>query len=202
MSFDALAHPPTLRHDPIALRPLTAEDAPALFACTPPDSFRYFLSNPVEWTPKAFAEWLHAHATSPKVRAFLVVDARSGAPLGSSAYLDIDAPNRSLEIGATWYVQAARGTAVNSTCKLLLLEHAFATVGCERVTLKCDSRNAHSRAAIAAIGATFEGILRKHRVMQDGYVRDTAYFSVIREEWPRVRQHLLARISARGGAMS
>ncbi len=197
---DDFAPPMTLRSDLVVLVPMAAGHIEPLFAGTPPETFRYFISWPREWTLESFAEYFTCFMHNPKVRAHVVLDAATGAVLGSSSYLDLDPANRALEIGGTWYLPAARGTAVNSASKLLLLERAIESLGCERVTLKCDARNAHSRAAIAAIGGTFEGILRKHRVMQDGFVRDTAYFSVIREEWPKVKDRLRSRIAARGGA--
>lgn len=196
---DAYAPLTTMQHSVVTLVPMSAEHIAPLFAATPKETFRYFLSWPREWTLEAFTEYMIANIQNTRVRVFAVIRGATGEVVGTSSYLDLDPPNRSLEIGFTWYVPGVRGSAVNSATKLLMLEHAFERVGCERVTLKCDSRNAHSRAAIAAIGATFEGILRKHRILQDGYVRDTAYFSVVREEWPRVREHLLARIAARGG---
>jgi RimJ/RimL family protein N-acetyltransferase len=107
--------------------------------------------------------------------------------------MDIDPPNACVEIGATWYTPTARGTSINPACKLLLLRHAFETLGCVRVTLKCDGRNLHSQRAITKLGATREGTLRKHRIQQNGFVRDTVMFSVIRDEWPTVRAGLEAR---------
>lgn len=194
------ASPATLVGPLVTLAPMTSEHIAPLFAATPRETLRYFLSWPKEWTLEEFTRYMMVNIQNPKGRVFAVMHGGTGAVLGTSSYVDLDPANRSLEIGFTWYVPGVRGTAVNSASKLLLLENAFERVGCERVTLKCDSRNAHSRAAIAAIGGTFEGILRKHRILQDGYVRDTAYFSVIREEWPRVKEHLRARIAARAGS--
>lgn len=194
------ASPVTLSGQVVTLAPMTSEHIAPLFAATPRETFRYFLSWPREWTLEEFSRYMMVSIQNPKARAFAVIQNATGAVVGTSSYIDLDPGNRSLEIGFTWYVPGCRGTAVNSASKLLLLENAIERVGCERVTLKCDSRNAHSRAAIAAIGGTFEGILRKHRILQDGYVRDTAYFSVIREEWPRVKEHLRARIAARAGS--
>lgn len=186
--------PVTLRGKHITLRPLATGDAAALFAVTPRTTFPYFLSWPTEWTPEAFDRWLATHIANPKTRAFAVIERDTGNVIGSTSYMDIDPPNRCIEIGATWYAPAHRGTNVNPECKLLLLGHAFEKLGCVRVTLKCDSRNLHSQAAIAKLGATREGTLRKHRIQADGYVRDTVYFSIIAEEWPRVRDGLLARL--------
>lgn len=176
------------------LRPLADADIPALFAVTPPDTFTYFLAEPAPWSVEGFRAWLAHLFDNPKTRTFLVTDTRTGAAVGCTSFMDIDPANRSVEIGSTWYAPAARGTRINPECKLMLLRHAFEAEGCERVTLKCDARNAHSRRGIAGIGATFEGILRKHRARADGYVRDSAFFSVTREEWPRARDLLERRL--------
>lgn len=178
----------------VTLRPLEPSDAEALLAITPRGTFDYFLSEPRDWTPAGFQEFITVHASNPKTRAMAVCEPGTGRLLGSTAYLDIDPANRALEIGATWYAPEARRTMVNPECKLLLLERCFDRLGCVRVTLKCDARNHPSQRAIAALGATFEGTLRRHRIQPNGYVRDTVYFSVIGEEWPRVRERLWARL--------
>lgn len=119
-----------------------------------------------------------------------VVLLSSGRAVGSTRYLDIQPANRSLEIGWTWYAPSVRRTRVNTECKLLLMAHAFDSMGCLRVQLKTDGRNARSQAAIMRLGARYEGTLRKHRVNHDGYVRDTVFFSVVLEEWPATRDRL------------
>lgn len=187
---------PTLQGEFVTLRPMdAARDADALFAITPPDTFRYFLSWPAAWDAASFREFLVKHAATPKARMFTVLDA-GGRVVGASAYLDIDSANRCVEIGATWYDPAVRGTRVNPECKLLQLAHAFDTLGCVRVTLKCDARNLHSQRAIAKLGATRESTLRRHRIQPDGFVRDTVYFSILPEEWPAVREGLRHRLAA------
>jgi RimJ/RimL family protein N-acetyltransferase len=124
-----------------------------------------------------------------------VISKPTGDIVGSTAFFMIDPPHRTVEIGSTWYVQAARGGTVNPACKLLLLDRAF-TAGANRVELKTDSRNARSRAAIEKLGARLDGVLRHRHVMPDGYVRDTAYYSILAEEWPAVRMRLEARLAA------
>lgn len=121
------------------------------------------------------------------------VIAPDGAAVGQSCYLAIRPEHHGVEIGGTWYGAAARGTTINPASKLLLLGHAFAC-GAERVELKTDSNNAASRAAMLKMGATFEGIHRRHMKRPDGSWRDTAWFSVIREDWPRVKAGLEARL--------
>lgn len=192
--------PEWLQSDVVILRRRTRDDAPALFKVTPPDTFRYFTSRPDAWTLDAFSHWLSRGFAGKGYCPLLVLDAGSGEVVGSSSYLDLDAANRSVEIGATWYAAAARGTRINPACKLLMLEYAFGPMfagRAERVTIKCDARNEHSQRAIAKLGAMREGVLRKHKVMSDGFVRDTVMFSVIRDEWPAVEARLRRRLAGR-----
>jgi len=114
--------------------------------------------------------------------------------VGQTCYLDIRPRDAGVEIGSTWYARAAQGTFVNPSCKLLLIGNAF-DQGAERVELKTDALNAQSRAAMLKMGAQFEGLHRKHMRRADGTLRDTAWFSVIREEWPAVKAGLEARVA-------
>ena len=115
--------------------------------------------------------------------------------VGQSCYLNPRPNDAGVEIGSTWYVREAQATFVNPSAKLLLLGHAFAC-GAERVELKTDALNAQSRSAMLKMGAQFEGIHRRHMRRADGTLRDTAWYSVIREEWPVVRAGLEARLAA------
>jgi RimJ/RimL family protein N-acetyltransferase len=121
---------------------------------------------------------------------FHTVDRASGEVVGGTAFLAPDEANRSLEIGATWITPSRQRSVVNTEAKLLQLTYAFESLGCERVFLKTDSRNDRSRAALARIGATEEGTLRRHMLLHDGTWRDSVYFSVIRPEWPAVKERL------------
>jgi RimJ/RimL family protein N-acetyltransferase len=175
-----------------------------LFAITPEGTFRYFLSEPKEWTLAGFAAWADAHLFLGNQQVFVVRDVASGSVLGSSSFMDIAPAHRHVEIGCTWYATAARGTRVNPACKLLMLTHAMERMfvdehgnaqGCVRVTLKSDARNVHSQAAMTKLGAQREGTLRAHRIRPDGYVRDTTYFSILPADWPTVRAGLLSRLA-------
>jgi RimJ/RimL family protein N-acetyltransferase len=117
--------------------------------------------------------------------------------VGQSCYLYPRPRDAGVEIGATWYTPQAQGTFVNPAAKLLLLGHAFAS-GAERVELKTDALNARSRAAMLKMGARFEGVHRRHMRRADGTLRDTAWFSVLREEWASVKAGLEARLAALG----
>lgn len=125
---------------------------------------------------------------------FATIDRASGRPIGSSRYLAIDRVNRHVEIGWTWVAPAFQRSAVNTEAKLLMLRHAFETLGCHRVEFKTDSLNERSRAALARIGARQEGIFRNHMIMPDGRLRHSVYFSVTDDEWPAVRDHLESKL--------
>ncbi|MFI5255207.1 MAG: GNAT family N-acetyltransferase [Candidatus Limnocylindrales bacterium] len=128
---------------------------------------------------------------------FVTVDRASGRPVGSSRYLAFVLEHARLEIGWTWIAPAWQRSAVNTEAKLLMLGHAFDVLGCRRVEFKTDSHNEPSRRALLGIGATFEGIFRKHMLVRGGERRDSAWYSITDDEWPDVRVHLEARL-ARG----
>lgn len=113
--------------------------------------------------------------------------------IGSTRLMNQLPQHKRVEIGYTWYATLAHGGPVNPECKLLLLDHAF-NHDANRVELKTDARNDHSQAAISKLGATREGTLRAHMVVRDGFVRDSVYFSIIRPEWPALRNTLRARL--------
>src|SRR3954447_9731959 len=119
----------------------------------------------------------------------------AGPVVGTTRYMSLAPEHRRLEIGWTWYAPAVWGTGVNVECKLLLLGHAFERLGCRRVELKTDARNERSRAAIAALGAQFEGVFRKHMALRGGGARDSAYYAIVDDEWPAVRARLEGRLA-------
>jgi N-acetyltransferase len=148
-----------------------------------------------------FDEWLRlslAASATGEEGVFAIRDRRSGALVGSSRYLNVRPDDRVVEIGWTWLNPSAWRSGINLEAKLLLLGHAFDALGCIRVEFKTDARNERSRAAIAAIPAQFEGILRKHKIQPDVGVRDSAYYSVVDDEWPEVRANLERRLSRSG----
>src|SRR5258708_33070454 len=114
----------------------------------------------------------------------------TGRAIGASRYLDIQPANRAVEIGGTWYGRDFQRTAVNTESKYLLLSHAFERLGCVRVQLKTDLRNERSQHAIERIGAQREGVLRHNKIMPDGHLRDSVYYSILAEEWPAVKAKL------------
>jgi len=116
-----------------------------------------------------------------------------GVPVGSSSYLDVDVELGGLEIGWTWYRTDLWASELNPTCKLLLMTYAFEELGADRVTLKTDGLNTRSQAAITKLRCRYDGTLRHHRLRPDGSVRDTAYFSMLRPEWPAAKERLQQR---------
>lgn len=117
-----------------------------------------------------------------------------GTLVGSSRYLNVRPADRVVEIGWTWLNPSAWRSGINVEAKLLMLGHAFETLGCVRVELKTDARNERSRAAMEALPARFEGVMRNHMIVPDIGLRDSAYFSVIDAEWPEVRANLQRRL--------
>jgi N-acetyltransferase len=150
-------------------------------------------------SPEMFHAWLeHALAATEAGTegAFATVDAGTGKPVGSTRYLALRPEHKGLEIGWTWLAPAHWRTGANVEAKLLMLEHAFEDLGCLRVEFKTDARNEISRGALAALPARFEGIFRKHMLVRGGERRDSAYYSIIDEEWPEVRDNLRRRLDA------
>ena len=123
--------------------------------------------------------------------AFAVLDTESGKVLGSTSYHDIVPALKRLEIGWTWYGKSSQRTHVNTTCKLLMLTHAFETLGCHVVGWRTDIFNFASQAAIERLGAYKDGVIRGHALRRDGTIRDTVMYSLRSGEWPEVRAQLL-----------
>lgn len=128
---------------------------------------------------------------------FVIIDQQKGKVVGSTRFLDISPANRSLEIGWTWLAPAAWRTSINTEAKYLLLRHCFESLRTIRVQFKTDSRNTRSQQAIERIGGVREGVLRRHRILQNGYIRDSVYYSIIDQEWPTVKTALEQRLEQR-----
>lgn len=143
----------------------------------------------------AFHTWFE-HALVDAL-PFATVLRATGEPVGSTSFMNVRSDDRVVEIGNTWLAAAAWGTGANDEGKLLMLEHAIERCGFFRVEFKTEAANERSRAALAAIGATFEGIHRKHMVVRGGERRDSAWYSVIDDEWPEVKARLRERLASR-----
>ena len=184
--------PVTLRGAHASVEPLAAAHADGIrTAAADGELWRlWYTSVPA---PETTAQWL-ASALDVRERLgampFVVRDNASGAIVGSTRYFNVDAANRRLEIGHTWYAKRAQRTAINTDCKLLLLTHAFETLECIAVEFRTHWFNEASRAAIARLGAKQDGVLRNHQLLPDGSRRDTVVFSIIDGEWPAVKAHL------------
>jgi RimJ/RimL family protein N-acetyltransferase len=183
----------------VVLEPLTEEHAEELWEAAQAPEIWSWLAHIGE-RREYFDRWMQltlAAAAEGKEGPFTTRDRRNGNVIGSSRYLNVRPPDRALEIGWTWLNPSAWGTGANIEAKLLMLEHAFESLECVRVEFKTDSRNDRSRAALAALPAQFEGIMRKHMTVPDVGVRDSAYFSVIDDEWPDVRANLQRRLASK-----
>ncbi len=123
------------------------------------------------------------------MRPFTVFDA-DGNIAGMTTYMNVDAPNRRVEIGSTWYAKRVQRSALNTQCKLLLLSHAFEELDCIAVEFRTHFFNHQSRRGIERLGAKLDGILRNHQIAPNGTLRDTAVYSIIASEWPTVKAHL------------
>ncbi|MCV7356502.1 GNAT family N-acetyltransferase [Mycolicibacterium fluoranthenivorans] len=144
-------------------------------------------------SPDTAGRWVQTWLDNPAAFSF-VVRTLDGTLVGSSSYLNIDGPNRRLEIGATWYRASVRRTGVNTEAKLLLLGHAFDELNCVAVEFRTHFFNTTSRAAIERLGAKLDGVLRSHQLLPDGSRRDTVVYSILDIEWPAVRNNLRFRL--------
>ena len=185
--------PVTLENEFVRLLPLSDDQASEfLHIGGDDDIWTYLVPNPfrvVEDASTWIAGMLQRYADVGDV-PFAVYDKTSGQLAGSSSFLEVRVPHGGLEIGFTWYGKDFRRTHVNTATKLALFGHAFDDLGANRVQLQTDARNVRSQDAIARLGATREGVLRKHKAYPNGYVRDSVMFSVTSDDWPDVRARL------------
>ncbi|EKP06736.1 acetyltransferase (GNAT) domain protein [Leptospira kirschneri str. 200803703] len=144
-------------------------------------------------SPEAMKQWIEKALTEEKEKSslpFVVQSKVDGKIIGSTRYMNIEKTDKRLEIGSTWYSKEYQKTFVNTECKFLLLEYAFENLDCIAVEFRTHRLNQNSRKAIERLGATLDGILRNHRTMPNGTLRDTAVYSIISSEWPTTRSHL------------
>lgn len=185
--------PVTLEFNGVRLEPLTCAHAEGLRAAAE-DGQIWTLR--VTWVPEPSQvdEYISAALTTPNRLAFAVIDAASGAVIGTTSYHDIAAAIDRVEIGYTWYAKSRQRSGVNTSCKLMLLAHAFNTLGCEVVGLRTDNLNHASQAAIERLGARKDGVIRHHGARRDGSVRDTVIYSIVRSEWHGIESALHDRL--------
>jgi RimJ/RimL family protein N-acetyltransferase len=180
-----LASPPrriVLENDHILLRPLQAEDLPALLPLTQEPSLWTYFTHDLS-TLAGLETWAAGHFSGDRLQ-FVVTDKRSGKVLGSTGFGNYIPRDQRIEIGWTWLGKAFQGTGINAQMKSLMLNYAFDALGMLRVEFKTDVLNLPARQALLRLGATEEGILRSHTLMTQGRRRDTIYYSFLRGEWP------------------
>ena len=190
MSFAA---PVTLTARGVKLVPLTLEHEPGLRAAAADGELWKLRITSVpepEQTAAYIASALEMRAAGHRL-AFAVTDEASGTVLGSSSFHDILPAVKRMEIGYTWYAARCQRTHVNTTCKLLLMTHAFETLGCNVVGWRTDNFNHASQRAIERLGARKDGVIRGHALRRDGTIRDTVMYSLRAGEWPEVKAQLL-----------
>jgi RimJ/RimL family protein N-acetyltransferase len=145
--------------------------------------------------PHETEDYIRTALDTPNRLAFAVIDVSTGAVIGTTSYHDIVPAIDRVEIGYTWYAKTHQRSHVNTSCKLLLLSHAFDTLHCAVVGLRTDNFNHASQAAIERLGAKKDGVLRHHALRRDGTVRDTVMYSILRGEWPEIKSQLHYRLS-------
>jgi RimJ/RimL family protein N-acetyltransferase len=190
--------PVRLSTDKLVLRPMSPEDVPALGGAASdgalwekrtttvprPEGFDSYVSKALELQRAGLA------------LPFTTIVRDGERVVGSTRYMNIDAPNHRVEIGTTWIAGSWQRSFVNTHAKYLMLRHAFEVLGCNAVELRTHSQNDQSRRAIERLGGKLDGILRHHMIMPDGHLRDTAVYSILVAEWPDVKARLEARMAA------
>jgi RimJ/RimL family protein N-acetyltransferase len=180
----------------IRLEPLSPEHAAGLASAAADGELwnLWFTSVPEPGATQAYIDDALKGQRDGDMLPWAVRDLADNAIVGTTRYHDIVRAVDRVEIGYTWYAQRCQRSHVNTTCKLLLLEHAFDQLGCAVVGLRTDNFNFRSQRAIEALGAKKDGVLRRHQPRRDGTVRDSVMYSILKEEWPDVRRHLEGRL--------
>lgn len=191
--------PVTLDGHGIRLEPLSPAHAGGLAAAASDGRLweLWFTSVPEPDAVAAYIETALAGQRAGHMLPWAVREIATGAIVGTTRYHDIVANIDRVEIGWTWYAASRQRTHVNTTCKLLLLTHAFESLGCRVVGLRTDNFNFRSQRAIEALGAKRDGVLRHHQARRDGTVRDSVMYSILASEWPDVKRHLALRLARR-----
>ena len=190
--------PVTLTGKRIRLEPLSLDHLDSLAAVgLDPELWRWTVSqvrSPDDM--RDYIELALRQQTEGSALPFATIEQSSGRAAGSTRYMNIDRPNRHVEIGSTWVARNRQRTPVNTEAKYLMLKHAFEDLDCIRVELKTDSLNEQSRAAIMRIGAKEEGIFRNHMICWGGRIRHSAWYSIIDSEWPEVKARLEEKLGS------
>ena len=194
--------PVTLEGHGVRLEPLSLEHTDGLSAAAADGRLweLWFTSVPPPERTRSYIEDALAGHKAGHMLPWAVRELATGEVVGSTRFHDIVRGADRVEIGYTWYAASRQRTHVNPACKLLLLFHAFDTLGCRVVGFRTDGFNFRSQRAIEALGAKKDGVLRHHALRPDGTVRDTVMYSILAAEWPDVRRHLASRLARRGVA--
>lgn len=185
-----------LENDVALLSPINKADIENLLAVATKDKdLLQFSPSPIHNKDllKQYIDKAAEHFENKTRYTFCVFDKIKNAFAGSTSFLNISNADDRLEIGGTWYGKAFQRTGLNRNCKYLLLEYAFEKLGAERVEFRTDERNTASRQAIEKIGGQFEGILRRHTLMYDGFRRNTVCYSILKPEWSSLKEHFLQK---------
>ena len=182
----------------VRLEPLERRHADDLLVASADDGVWRYLADRRPESREDVERYIAGATSAPRGEQvpFAQVELASGRAVGSTRYFDIHRPERALEIGHTWIGRPWWGSLVNVEAKLLLMTHAFETLGARRVQLKTDGRNLRSQGAMTKLGFTREGTLRRHLLLPDGHQRDSVYFSVLDDEWAAVKASLRARLDS------
>ena len=189
--------PVTLEFNGVRLQPLALSHADGLRAAAEDGQLWNLRITSVPEPDKVEAYIRKAHEMPDRL-AFAVTDAASGKVIGTTSYHDILPAVDRVEIGWTWYAKSHQRSHVNTSCKMMLLSHAFETLGCAVVGLRTDNFNHASQRAIERLGAKKDGVIRHHWPRRDGTVRDTVMYSILRGEWPEIKAHLHYKLSEHG----
>jgi RimJ/RimL family protein N-acetyltransferase len=189
--------PIALERQGVRLEPLTTDHTDGLAAAARDGKLweLWFTSVPGPDETASYVEAALAGQRAGHMLPWAVREERSGAIVGTTRYHDMMPAIDRVEIGYTWYAESWQRSRINTVCKLVLLEHAFDTLGCEVVGFRTDNFNFRSQRAIEALGAKRDGVIRHHHPRRDGSVRDSVIYSVLKLEWPPVRRHLELRLA-------
>jgi N-acetyltransferase len=190
--------PVTLSTDRLTLQPLTLDHVPAL-AKAASDGELWEKKTTTVPRPEGFEDYVRKAQelqSAGLALPFATIIRDGDQVVGSTRFMNIDTANHRVEIGTTWIAKSWQRSFVNTHAKFLMLRHAFEELGCNAVEIRTHSLNDQSRAAIERLGAKLDGILRRHMIMPDGHIRDTAVYSILPEEWPEVKARLEGRLAA------
>lgn len=198
--IDRVPHPTVLEGKLVRLEPMDQEHIEPLMRISKawPDEYRLTSTPVTDEQARTYFSTAFAEREAGRAYPFTIFHRPSGEVIGSSRFADIRWHHRNCELGYTWFRPDLHRSGVNTESKLLMLTMAFETLGWIRVQIHTDTRNERSQRAIEALGAVFEGVLRRHMIVKDDYIRDTRVYAVVDLDWPRVKQQLLERLRKRG----